>query len=70
MNSTVSKKTAVVGVFVRSAQKIQASCEERYASQMTCIRDESARKAHRDCVRVYFSYDLCKYLQAKGEAVR
>jgi hypothetical protein len=51
------------------AKMSRPPCEEVYAKDMACIRDDTVRARNRDCIRVYFSYDLCKYLQRKGEAI-
>ena len=56
-----SKKSAVVYE--------RPSCDEVYAKDMACVRDPSMRIKNRDCIRVYYSYDLCQYLRKKGEAV-
>ncbi len=45
------------------------SCDEVYAKDMACVRDPIMRTKNRDCIRVYYSYDLCQYLRKKGEAV-
>jgi hypothetical protein len=59
--STPSKKSAVVYE--------RPSCDEVYAKDMACVRDPAMRAKNRDCIRVYYSYDLCQYLRKKGEAV-
>jgi len=59
--SLPSKKSVVVPK--------RPSCDEVYAKDMACVHDPSLRAKSRDCIRVYYSYDLCQYLRKKGEAV-
>ena len=62
--SLPSKKTATVKL-------VRPSCDEVYAKDMACVRDPAPHVSamNRDCIRVYYSYDLCQYLRGKGEAV-
>ena len=61
--SLPSKKTATVKL-------VRPSCDEVYAKDMACVRDPAPQVSamNRDCIRVYYSYDLCQYLRGKGEA--